>query len=569
MHQYPATVVTSLYDIGRGRMNGKFVYRPFEDYLSWMKNLLLMNCPMVIYTSKSNYSYIIENRPKLYPTKIVIRELENLRAYKYREILDETIKKMKLMGYKHDHYDICPEFVTPDYNIVIYSKLDFLKESSEENIFNTEYFIWLDARSFRNSLQFNPEIIWPDKYKIKCLGNKFLLCDRAVEKPLLKLDTNEVESEKIKFMRGHNNFVYAYILGGIKSTINKVWNLFWKEINTLLNMGVCNNEQHILYILSLENKDLFFKWKQIHYDNIEYPTRHLMIPSELATGNYISYGYPINFKLKIYAVATVNILEQQYEKWVNTAKYYGYDYEILGRNSKWSGFETKIKLVRDSLETCKHPYVAVVDCTDVFFSGPSEELLDKYITFYDNCGKYVLSGGETSMFYKKGKHKDNIIRDYFEKIKKSRQKFPNGGFVIGRQSDVFKYYDKILDYKDDQASLYDYFYENKINNIDYDTHLVANIIKKPESLTNFEFDPVLNRYKNNVNGSYPVVLHFPGSNFYYMNRFYTDVKPKHTLAIKDKLYFNYNYQSDNFYGIWFFIVTIFVIVLFASALYFI
>ena len=53
---------------------------PMECYMTWMKNMLAIQTPMVIFCDKESYPMIHAQRP--YFTKIMITTLEKLHSYK-------------------------------------------------------------------------------------------------------------------------------------------------------------------------------------------------------------------------------------------------------------------------------------------------------------------------------------------------------------------------------------------------------------------------------------------------------------------------------------------------------
>lgn len=552
------TLVTALYDIGRDNLKGKNAHRSFTKYLNWFKNLLLINVPMVIFIPKNLYPYILEHRPPNYLTKIIIREFEDLNAYKYHDRIQSTIDKMvnepNSDGTIPSYFSECPEFITAKYEVIIYSKFDFLHEVANDNPHNTNYFIWLDAGTFYQETPFNYKLPWPDPYKIQILGDKFLVSD-------YKFNVNNMSplKDKKSYLRLNNNEICAFILGGTIKAINKIHTQFWDEVDNAINMGVINNEQHILQLMVLERPHDYYIWYRTRYQypKLSIPLRDRMIPCELALGTFIKENYPINNNIKVLTVATKEISKMTYERWETTAIHFGYNYEILGREESWKGFGTKFKLYYKKLKTVTEPYTVLTDCTDLFFCGSSQELFDKFI----RLNKDIIVGGEPEVWYRNGKQKIELLQSYFNKIKQSSQVYPNSGFIMGKTNILRNFLELYLDYKDDQAACFDAMYEDKAPiTIDYNTTLVANIPgykNQSEVLSNFTFDTNLKRYKNIKTGELPVIFHFPGNNKFVMQEFYIISQPD--LAVES--------QSSNTQSGWVFLGIIFILFIILMIIY--
>ena len=510
------TLITALYDIGRDKLTGKNAYRPFTKYLNWFKHVLAINVPMVIFIPEELSSYVSEHRASDYSTKIIIRKFEELAAYRYHDRMQATINTMK-KEHAVSYFKECPEFITAKYETIIFSKFDFLKEVSSENPFNTEYFIWLDAGTFYQEPPFNCKLEWPDPYKIRVLGNKFLISDYNFD-----IQDKTPLSDKKSYLRLNRNEICAFILGGTKIAIDRVHEQFWNEVNLALNMGVINNEQHFLQLMALEHPEYYYPWYRTRYQypSLPVPLLDRMIPVELAVGTFMREDYAINKNVKLLTIATREIPDQLYSKWKSTAKHYGYDYEILGRDQPWRGWNTKVRLFHDRLQTVDAPYVALTDSTDVFFCGCSDELYDKIVA----QNKNLIMGGELQMYYPGGKHDRTKIEKFFESIKESPQLYPNAGFIMGKTEEVRKLMGLHLEYSDDQTACFDTIYEGKLPlYIDYNTEIIANVANYRDDPTKstkyFEYDTNIGRYKNVTTNTVPVVFHFPGK-FEVIHDFY-------------------------------------------------
>ncbi|CAH6418210.1 Bacterial protein of unknown function (HtrL_YibB) [uncultured virus] len=488
---------------------------------------------MVIFIPDDLQDYVSEHRPDQYATKVIVRKFEDLAAYKYHDriqsTIDDMVKEPNKDGSIPVYFADCPEFITAKYETIIFSKFDFLKEVSDENPFGSEYFIWLDAGTFYQKPPFNYQLTWPDPYKIRLLGDKFLVSDYKFD----RYNTRPL-ADKRSYLRLNQNEICAYVLGGSKRAIDRVHEQFWREVNLALDMGVINNEQHFLQLMALQHPDDYYCWYRTRYQypNLPVPLRDRMIPAELAKGTFIGENYPMNPNVKLLTVATKEIPEQLYYCWESTAKYYGYDYSVVGRDKRWAGFGTKIRIFYDALKTICTPYVVMTDCVDAFLTGSSDELYDKFLALEVD----LIVGGEMQMYYPGGRNDSKSVRAYMDSIKESSQGYPNSGFLMGKTSEMLKLMELHLSYNDDQGACFDTIYNHKMPlAIDYKTDLVGNIpgyLKNgAEAIDYFEFDSTIGRYRNKTHGTLPVVLHFPGKNIRLMQTFYATTHPE--LVSKD------------------------------------
>jgi hypothetical protein len=510
-------------------MQGENCYRPFDKYLEWFPTLLSINAPLVVFIQPDLLDFVKQHRPTEYPTIIIKRPFEDLHAYKYFHLIQGVIDNMRTVvgrrGRVPDYYNHCPEFINAKYEVIIFSKFDFLKEVAKNNPYSSKYFVWLDAGIYRNkTLSFDSTNPWPDPYKMKILENKFL-----VPNEMFDCKNKAPLQNKTEYLRGHYNEVTAYMLGGCESSIYKVCTNFWNLVNECLQNNVINNEQHLLQLLILESPNDYHLW-----DNV---VGSRLIPTELAMNKRLNSSYATDHHLKLLTVASKNIQPHQYTHWEQAAKYYGYNYEILGRDVIWTGFKTKILLCRDRLKTVTEPIVVITDCTDLFPCASSIELTNKFYSMRQS----VIIGGEAIMWYntepkfKTGQHPPSTIHDFFvqqhNKAKDDERPpiFPNGGFIIGDTRAMFDLLTLISDYDDDQAAYHDVIYENKFDiTVDYRCELVGNVpnyhMHHYDSAACFTFDEARGRYRHHRYGTYPMMFHFPGQNYEPMNEFYRNIE---------------------------------------------
>lgn len=247
-HMYNAhcVSVTALYDIGRKD-------RSFDFYIENIKKLLQFKMPIVIFCNRSTYEKLKNIKRDEY-TQYIIKEFEELDFY--RKHYNEIQNNISSDKYKNTvkHYGR-PETIYPEYNVIQYSKFDFLNEV-KQNI-NSNYYMWIDAgtpRFFDNI----PVRKFPDYNK---LNNKIMVqtfMEKEIQQKFGKCFYDVIKSihlqDEIKYSR--------YLVIGTTFIVpnNKIeW--LWERINEkyqdMLKHGFLNNEQVALEFVVKEYIDEF------------------------------------------------------------------------------------------------------------------------------------------------------------------------------------------------------------------------------------------------------------------------------------------------------------------------
>jgi len=153
--------------------------------------------------------------------------------------------------------------------------------------------------------------------------------------------------------------------------------------------------------------------------------------------------------------------------WKNSAQKWGYQYSILGKGREWKGFSTKIKLIIEFLlKRDPEEIIAIVDAYDLLFTGPPEELVEKFVSF----NFPIVAGGEDVCILNCHKHSC--------KVNNNRYKWVNGGCVVGYAKELISAYEFTLQVspEDDQIGVAKYMDANpdKVT-VDGNQMIVANI----------------------------------------------------------------------------------------------
>lgn len=164
-------VVMALYDIGRENW-GSFGLS-YNTYLNWMRNTLSLNSKFVIYTENKFSDRIKEYRrefdPYLENTVVVESPIEQL--YYYKNYYKKLNALMFSDEFKKKNFVEVPEMTEPLYNVIMFNKLEFLRDAKENKYFNNDLLIWADAGGLRESIDNYKNETWPSLAKINQLDN--------------------------------------------------------------------------------------------------------------------------------------------------------------------------------------------------------------------------------------------------------------------------------------------------------------------------------------------------------------------------------------------------------------
>lgn len=135
------TIVTALYDLGRETWPS--FKRRFTSYLNASIQMLRMNVPLVVYVEPELKPFIDYYRAgKEDYTFVKAVPFHKLRYYSYVNILRAV---MSSDTFKRDNGLLNhPEGFSAEYNILMSSKLQMLFTAVKENVFDTEFFFWMD-----------------------------------------------------------------------------------------------------------------------------------------------------------------------------------------------------------------------------------------------------------------------------------------------------------------------------------------------------------------------------------------------------------------------------------------
>ena len=257
IYKMTATIVTALYDINRDKKGDG---RTFDEYLMWFKETLKVKSPMVIFVDESLKDFVEENREGL-PTKIVTEPLESTPYYYLNDRIQEVITT--------DEYK--KRILSPNrlecklslYNVIIFSKFPWVKRVIEDNPFNSEYFMWMDAglSRFFESHEVDVTKSYPSNNAIESLVD-------SKESVLIQVQTSfypdlaNKEEFDVKDLWDAGSFVMAGSWRGGSKSLSTMTDLIDDVlVNKMIKNNLINNEQVAMAYVYKNNDDMFAVFK--------------------------------------------------------------------------------------------------------------------------------------------------------------------------------------------------------------------------------------------------------------------------------------------------------------------
>jgi hypothetical protein len=244
----PVTIVTAFFDIHRAERGDG---RSIEEYKEWLKKTLQLNCNLFIVTEEKFRDFFLENRSKEYKTFVKVIDFRDSHYYRYYDVMKSILEDP---NYKtRVAYPDRVECKLPEYNIIQYSKFHYLKMAMERDVFQSQFFLWMDAGCSRFFLDVDISLPYPSPQGIDALretAGRFIIQKRQ------DLETFPIDDD---FVWRADNLLYGTMFGGNKQIIHRIASLvesiFQKKMLTKQNV---NNEQLALAMVWKENPELFF-----------------------------------------------------------------------------------------------------------------------------------------------------------------------------------------------------------------------------------------------------------------------------------------------------------------------
>lgn len=251
LEECPLTMVTGLYDVGRGEFQGET--RGWKDYLNYFKQILDLNTCMIIHVDFATVEFVKQHREYALPRTVLIAEnwADIVNSYPYKKemqaILDdkEFLSKVKRPGR--------PEMKLVGYNIVMFKKVDWVRDATLSNPFHSKYFFWFDAGYGHGKMMgFLKGQVWPDPKKVNAIMNDQQIYILRVR----DFVRDECAVEKEMFTR-HVKTVAGGFFGGAIGPIQSLYFAFHKANQRSLKGGYMDDDQAVFFGAWCDHPSLF------------------------------------------------------------------------------------------------------------------------------------------------------------------------------------------------------------------------------------------------------------------------------------------------------------------------
>ncbi len=236
------TFVTALYDIDRERSGDG---RRFEDYLNWIDKTLSVDVNFIVFTESKVVPFI----PKKSNIRLIETKIEDIPLFYLKHKIDSILTNETYKSNIQDPQRI--ECKLSLYNIIQYSKFEWLKKSIVENYFKSDYFFWIDAgcSRFFDGIKNS----FPNESK---MPEKFLIQGNINTSKIIINDEYKWRSDCVLvggFFGGPNKFVIE--------VSEKIIDYLHKE---MINKNIINNEQIALALVCSRYPELFKIFIKLH-----------------------------------------------------------------------------------------------------------------------------------------------------------------------------------------------------------------------------------------------------------------------------------------------------------------
>lgn len=139
-----ATAVTALFDIHREHHGDG---RKMAVYVEWIARTLALDVAFVIFVQREYADAVRGAIPESARVVVIEQDLREVPYYDVRARIDTVLKLDSYRSRVRDPGRV--ECVNAMYNVIQYSKFEWLRNASEANYFQSDFFFWVDAGASR------------------------------------------------------------------------------------------------------------------------------------------------------------------------------------------------------------------------------------------------------------------------------------------------------------------------------------------------------------------------------------------------------------------------------------
>lgn len=239
-------IVSALFDIDRPNwVNFKSSY---HTYIHWSRQLMSIDCALVVFTEEKFFKPLFDIRKEydtdMSQTKFIVQDKTELQLYKthYHRIKD--LMESKEFKKKVQFKDV-PEMCQPWYNILMLSKLTWMREAYVQQYLEGDIFIWKDIAVYRDTDdEYN--VKWPDVDKISFTKPTFYNHHNHIS---IYKNEDHILSQQ-RFIQGGCFIVPGYLLQPLN-------NAYLDIVDNYLGLGYIGSDEKYFDILIKEDIDKF------------------------------------------------------------------------------------------------------------------------------------------------------------------------------------------------------------------------------------------------------------------------------------------------------------------------
>ncbi len=318
------TIVTGLWDLGRGELSG-WANRSFETYKKHFFELLETDAQMCIWIPKKLEQEVKKIRGDK-PTSIYIKELIDIETWNpfYTQI--QNIREDETWKNSAGWLGESPQATLKYYNPLMMCKMFMLHDSSIFNPFNSDYFYWIDGglTSTLNTGYLHTDKVLNNLENYSKSVNKFTF----LQYPYTGND--EVHGFERKKLAQYCNVEFVDkvsrggFFGGHKDYISTVNSLYYEYLQNTLTERLMGADESLFTILSFRHQDLI--------DNFDIEGNGLVYPFFENLKKYTKPVYNTNQKDVALYVLTFNS-PTQFETLIKSIE--SYDKDFLHKTEKF------------------------------------------------------------------------------------------------------------------------------------------------------------------------------------------------------------------------------------------
>ena len=239
-------IVSALFDIDRPNwVNFKSSY---HTYVAWSKHLMSIDCALVVFTEEKFFKDLFDIRKKYDPdmsqTKFIVKDKTELQLYdthyhRIKDLMESDAFKKKVQ------FPDVPEMCQPWYNVLMLSKLTWMREAYVHQYLEGDVYIWKDIAVYRDDSEVY-NVKWPDVAKISDTKPTFYNHHNHIS---IVNNENHILSQ-MRFIQGGSFIVPGHLLQPLN-------NAYLDIVDKYLALGYIGSDEKYFDILIRDDIDKF------------------------------------------------------------------------------------------------------------------------------------------------------------------------------------------------------------------------------------------------------------------------------------------------------------------------